>query len=163
MKKRTLFLAYGNPDRQDDGAAWYVLQQLGKAFQRPEEDWNADFYEQLGNEPDLFFILQLTPELNELLIKYDQVCFIDTYMGDKFGKLQFIKIEPNFEPSTLSHHMTPQFLLDITRTKQGRSPNAVLLTIQGFEFQFVQGLSEKTQILAGEAIQEAIRWYHSSQ
>jgi hydrogenase maturation protease len=163
MTKRTLFLAYGNPDRQDDGVAWYVLQQIGKEFKHPVVDWNTDFYEELGQIPDFFFTLQLTPELNELLSGYDQICFIDAHLGVELGDLEMMAISPNFEPSTLSHHMTPQFLLDITRTNKGKSPNAVLLTIRGFEFQFVQGLSPKTQLLADRAVQEAIRWYHSSQ
>jgi len=163
MTKRTLFLAYGNPDRQDDGVAWYVLQHLGREFNHPVVDWNADFYEELGQTPDFFFTLQLTPELSEILSGYDQVCFIDAHLGVDYGDLKLMPISPKYEPSTLSHHMTPQFLLEITRSNQGKAPAAVLLTIRGFEFQFVHGLSTKTKKLADQAVQQAVRWYHSSQ
>jgi hydrogenase maturation protease len=162
MTNKTLFLAYGNPDRQDDGVAWFVLHKLGDAFNHPLEDWNADFYDGLGSEPDFFFTLQLTPELNELVINYDRVCFIDAHLGDEYGEMELRVILPNFEPSTLSHHMTPQFLMDITRAKQGRTPDAVLMTIRGYEFQFVDGLSPRTLQLAKAAVSELIRWYHSS-
>lgn len=160
MGNRTLFLAYGNPDRQDDGAAWFALQGIADQFSCQISDYNDDFYARLGSEPDFFFILQLTPELNELIVKYDRVCFIDAHLGDEYGEVELRLIQPSFEPATLSHHMTPQFLLNITLVYQHTCPSGVLLTIKGHEFQFVQGLSARTKVLVGVAVDRAIRWFN---
>lgn len=159
MEKKVLFIAYGNPDREDDGVAWHVLKGLAKYFGIYNIDWNDDFYSRLGTNPDFFFILQLTPELQDLIINYEYVCFIDAHLGAEFKDVELKKLKPKFEPSTLSHHMTPQFLMDITRASFNTCPEAVLLTIRGFEFQFKQQLTAMCQKLAEKAINLGVVWY----
>jgi hydrogenase maturation protease len=159
MDKNILLIAYGNPDRQDDGVAWYILQKLAATYGQVVEDMNADFYETLGHNPDFFYTLQLTPELTDLIVKYDRVCFLDAHIGDEDGDVIFQHLTPHFEPSTLSHHMTPQFLLDITQSYHHVCPEAYLVSIRGYEFQFKRELSDQTAKLAKEAIQQIIRWY----
>ncbi len=159
MHPRTLFIAYGNPDREDDGVGWYVLKQLAEHFNSRVSDWNEDFYSCLGAEPDFFFTLQLTPELQDLIVGYEYVCFIDAHLGDEFDDLELCPLEPVFEPSTLSHHMTPQFLMDITLASYRKHPQAVLLTIRGYEFQFEQRLSSQCHLLAEKAVVRATEWY----
>lgn len=159
MPPKTLFIAYGNPDRQDDGVAWYILQRLAAVHGRQIEDYNLDFYDQLGNEPDFFFILQLIPELADLLVKYDRVCFIDAHVDDREGEILMQCLTPNYEPSTLSHHMTPQFLLDITQSYHRQSPAAILASVQGYKFSFIRSLTPQTQSLAEKVIDNLQHWY----
>lgn len=159
MPPKTLFIAYGNPDRQDDGVAWIILQRLAALHDRVVDDPNNDYYEALGSNPDFFFTLQLTPELADLLIEYDRVCFIDAHVGDREGEINRVDIAPNFEPSTLSHHMTPQFLLDIAEHTHHHHPQAILFSIRGYEFSFVQGLTERTSALADQAITQLEQWF----
>ncbi len=159
MPPKTLFIAYGNPDRQDDGVSWIVLQRLAALHGHYLNDTNADFYENLGHNPDFFFTLQLIPEQADLIVEYDRVCFIDAHVGDKDGEIQLQKLQANFEPSTLSHHMTPQFLLDICQQYHHSFPKAILLSIRGHEFSFVQGLSSKTEELAGKAVGMLQDWF----
>lgn len=159
MKPKALFIAYGNPDREDDGVAWFVLKGIATHFDNRIVDWNDDFYSRLGSNPDFFFTLQLTPELQDLIVQYDYVCFIDAHLGDEFSDVELLDLKPVFEPATLSHHMTPQFLIDITNASYKKFPFAFLLTIKGFEFQFKQELTEKCTELALNAIQLGMDWY----
>lgn len=162
MSPKTLFIAYGNPDRQDDGAAWYILRALGHQFGLELTDTNADFYDLLGRNPDFFFTLQLIPEQVDLIVEYDRVCFLDAHVGDKEEDISFQPLQPNYEPSTLSHHMTPQFLLDIARDTHQRCPEAMLVSIKGFEFAFIPQLTNQTRSLADQAIPKLIDWFNSS-
>lgn len=162
MPPKTLFIAYGNPDRQDDGVAWIVLQRLAANYGVVVDDPNADYYEALGNNPDFFFVLQLIPELADLIVDYERVCFIDAHVGDREGEINEVVLTPHFEPSTLSHHMTPQFLLDIAQQTHQKSPEAILLSIRGYEFSFVQGLTERTSALSETAVAKLLHWFDSS-
>ena len=76
----TLFIGYGNPDRQDDGVAWHILagiaNQLGLETSPSWEDPLPS-----SPEAEFAFYLQLTPELAEDLTSYDRVCFVDAHTG----------------------------------------------------------------------------------
>ena len=62
---KTLLLGWGNPDRQDDGAAWHVLEEVARRSGLPVPEEDGESFGPLGNELDLLFTLQLTPELAE--------------------------------------------------------------------------------------------------
>lgn len=126
---------------------------------RKLDDTNADFYEQLGSNPDFFFTLQLIPELADLIVKFDRVCFLDAHVGPEEGEIGWQELQPNFEPSTLSHHLTPQFLLDIAQSCHKRCPQAILVSIRGYEFSFIQGLTPQTHSLAEQALVKLLEWY----
>jgi hydrogenase maturation protease len=161
MPPKTLFIAYGNPDRQDDGVAWYLLQKLAAHFGQELIDTNADYYDMLGRNPDFFFTLQLIPEQVDLIVEYDRVCFLDAHMDDQEGDISFQTLAPHYEPSTLSHHMTPQFLLDIALDTHERWPNALLVSIKGHEFAFVPELTNQTRELADQALPRLLDWFNS--
>ena len=158
MTDRTLFLAYGNPDRQDDGVSWYILQKIALSNGIQLDSPYDDFYDGLGDEIDYFFILQLTPELVDLINHYDRVCFLDAHLGEDLRDIHIEELSPNFEPSTLSHHMTPQFLLDISMATHQHAPKSILASVRGYEFAFVHGLSDKTIYMANKCIQILLEW-----
>ena len=158
MTGRTLLIAFGNPDRQDDGVSWVILKEIAHHYGVTLSSPYDDFYTGLGQPLDYFFILQLTPELVDLIDQYDRVCFIDAHLGDDLLDIHLQSLQPNYEPSTLSHHMTPQFLLDIALATHHRAPESVLLSVRGYEFAFVNGLSQKTRTLADKSITDLIQW-----
>ena len=59
---KTLLLGWGNPDRQDDGAAWHILAEVARRSGLPLPDEEGESFAEPGAELDLFFTLQLTPE-----------------------------------------------------------------------------------------------------
>ncbi len=156
--KRKLIIAYGNPDRQDDGAGWFVLQQTAQKSGSSISGYNDDFYANLGNNPDFFFSLQLTPEMSDLIKDYDEVCFVDASVGKTSNELEIQTLIPGYQFSPLSHHMSPQSLLDITKTVTNRCPVSYLLTIPGREFGFSNRLSDQAKSASDAAITWLLQW-----
>lgn len=150
FSKRTLVIGYGNPDRQDDGAAWHVLDQLAKRAD-PKGEGIADETFQHYARVDLFFSLQLVPEMADQIAEYDRVLFVDAHTGAQPNDLHWEDITPALQNSPFTHHMTPQTLLSFVETLYGRKPEAILVAIRGFEFGFGHSLSEKTRTLVDQA------------
>jgi hydrogenase maturation protease len=154
----TLILGYGNPDRQDDGVAWHVIDGLAQVLGMPRtEEFDEEM--RLGEQADLLFQLQLTPEIAELVANYTRVCFVDAHTGAIQNDLNVEKISAQYQTSPFTHHMTPQTCLSIAENLYHRVPQeALLISIRGYAFEFSTELSEKTQSLAKEAIQTILGW-----
>ena len=155
---RTLILGYGNPDRQDDGVAWHILTRVAKALNRDIPSSYEDGLEPDGHEPDLFFLLQLTPELAEIIMDYDRVCFIDAHTGSMPDDLSWTKVDACYQPSPLTHHLTPSSLLCLVDNLYHRQPEGVLVSVRGFKFDFAQTLSPQTSLLAKTAAEKILVW-----
>lgn len=78
--KRVLVIGYGNVDREDDGIGWHVLETLSDHFGSPVMALDGGAFEHNHN-PQLVFVLQLTPEMAESCAEYDFVCFVDAHTG----------------------------------------------------------------------------------
>ena len=148
---KILIIGYGNPDREDDGVAWHILQALAEALDRPAPTLENDGLDRLGQSPDLVFVLQLTPELSEIFAQYDYVCFIDAHTGAYEEDVRFEQLEAAFQASPFTHHMTPQTCLVLAQTLYGRAPEGVVVSVRGYAFGFSRELSPATAALAEEA------------
>ncbi len=152
--QKWLILGYGNADRQDDGLAWHVLARLARQLSRgvPQEP-ELDFeFEDLN--PVFLFVLQLTPELAELVAAFDQVCFVDAHTGAIPYEIQVLRLEAQFQNSPFTHHMTPETLLSFCDSLYGHSPQATLVSIHGYEFGFSRRLSASADALADQAVEK---------
>ncbi len=154
----TLILGFGNVDRQDDGVAWHVLARLyerlgGSAPPSPDED-----LELAVQSVDLLFVLQLTPELVETLAQYDRICFVDAHMGSVPGEVNVEAVEAIFQHSPLTHHMTPASCLALAQTLYGKTLQAILISVRGYEFGFARELSSQTACLVEPAVDEIVKW-----
>jgi hydrogenase maturation protease len=154
----TVIIGYGNPDRQDDGAAWHVLSRLAVKLGR---EIPANYNEGLtptGEFPDLLFVLQLTPELADTVAQYQRVCFIDVHTGSIPLDLQRIPVQPAMQTSPFTHHMTPATLLALTLHLYNKSPDAILISIRGYKFGFDNSLSHNTGALVDKAVTQVLQW-----
>jgi hydrogenase maturation protease len=153
----TLFIGYGNPDRQDDGVAWHVLtgiaNQLGLETSPSWEDPLPS-----NPEADFIFQLQLTPELAQDLITYDRVCFVDAHTGKIPTNVQVVHIAPEYQTSPFTHHLTPEMLLSMCESLFNHTPEAILISVRGYEFGFVTELSFFTESLVAEAVHRSLGW-----
>jgi hydrogenase maturation protease len=158
----TLIIGFGNPDRQDDGVAWHILAGLADHFgiEKPQPP-DLDFYP-TGTNPDLLFCLQLSPEQAEIICGYERVCFVDAHTGSVADDLHWQRVEPRFQTSPLTHHMTPETLLSLAKTLYHRSPDSILVSVRGYEFEFSHSMSQATSNLAKDAIQRIISWWEIS-
>jgi hydrogenase maturation protease len=157
----TLVIGFGNPDRQDDGVAWHILAALADHFgiEKPRPP-DLDFYP-AGTNPDLLFCLQLSPEQAEIIANYERVCFVDAHTGSVANDLNWQVVEPRFQTSPLTHHMTPETLLSLTKSLYHRQPQAVLVSVRGYEFEFSHLMSQRTTELALQAAQKIITWWEN--
>ena len=164
--RRTLVIGYGNFDRQDDGVAWHVLAEvasrLGCAVPlSPEEEFPLNDGAPEGapsDGPDFIFELQLTPELAETLAQYERVCFVDAHTGAVPQDVNVSEIAAEFQASPLTHHLTPQSLLTFAQTLYNARPEAILVSVRGYQFGFERTLSPLTAQLAQEAAEKIVEW-----
>jgi Ni,Fe-hydrogenase maturation factor len=86
--------------------------------------------------------------------EYDRVFFIDAHTGDQSEDLVISKVEPCFQHSPLTHHFTPQSCMEISQSIYHRSPEAWLVSIKGYLFEFEDSLSESSS----RAVDQAVQW-----
>lgn len=158
--KRTLFIGYGNPDREDDGVAWHILSALASRMGlQPPASYEEEFLQ--TPQFDFIFQLQLTPEFADDLHLYDLVCFLDAHTGSIQQDVRLLNIQADFQRSPLTHHLTPQSLLSICHTIHGKAPQASLLSVRGYYFRFSRQLSGQTAALVPDALCLAWDWLAS--
>jgi hydrogenase maturation protease len=155
---KALILGYGNVDRQDDGAAWHVLAGLCRKLGRPVPESPDDEFENPGSSPDIYFLLQLTPELAEIIAAYDRVCFVDAHTGSVPEDLHKVRVNPQYQSSPFTHHMTPDTCLSLVKAIYRREVEGYLVSVRGYEFGFLHDLSPATARLAGLAVEEIYNW-----
>ena len=154
----TLIVGYGNTDRQDDGVAWHILLSLSERLGRSTpKDWDEGLYP-TGETPDLLFVLQLTPELAELFAGFKRICFVDAHTGAVPEELHVLEILPQYQKSPFTHHMTASTCLALTQSIYGTLPEAILLSVRGYEFGFSHDLSPRTAELVQQAVQTIMDW-----
>lgn len=155
---KTLFIGYGNPDRQDDGVAWHVLKGVAEGLGlATSSNWEDPL--PASPEADFSFHLQLTPEMAEDLTACDRVCFIDAHTGKIPENVQMTEISPEYQTSPFTHHLTPEMLLSMCASLYGHTPEAILVSVRGYEFGFETELSPFTQSLVSEAVARVVGWH----
>jgi hydrogenase maturation protease len=153
----TLFIGYGNPDRQDDGVAWHVLTRIANQLGlETSPSWEDPLPS--TSEAEFAFNLQLTPEIAEDLTSYDRVCFVDAHTGKIPTNVQMVDVSPEYQTSPFTHHLTPEMLLSMCSSLYNKIPEAILISVRGYEFGFESELSVYTSSLVTEAVERAIGW-----
>jgi len=138
-------IGYGNPQRRDDGIGPYVVERLAEAW---------------GNRKDIRFraMHQLDPALAEELQHAGRMIFVDATLAKLEEGWQCAEVctQPGTMPRT-THWMDPSFLLRILDSVYHRSPRAWLVSIQGEDFGFGEGLSPEAGTRAEKAILEIVK------
>jgi hydrogenase maturation protease len=160
-QEKTLIIGFGNPDRQDDGVAWHILKKLAEKLGRALHESVYDDLDQTESPPHLLCMLQLTPEVAEILSYYERAYFVDAHTGSFEEEIRFEAIEAQFQTSPFTHHLTPQTCLMMAQTLYGNVPQAGVLSVRGYEFGFCQGLSPRTATLAENAVTLILSWLTS--
>lgn len=161
MTSNTLVIGYGNPDRQDDGVGWHILRNLAQRVGKTIPDDPGASIEVESDIVDLIFILQIYPELAETISHYERVCFVDAHTSDIPEKISWIALSPEYEKSPLTHHMSPKTVLSISATIYDKIPEAILVSVRGFHFEFERELSPKTAKLTEAATERIWEWINN--
>ncbi len=155
---KILIIGYGNPDREDDGVAWHILDRLAKRLERPEPAQATESLEGADGAPDLLCLLQLDPDLAETVAAYDRICFVDAHTGAYAEDVRFEEIAGRFQTSPFTHHMTPETVLALAQTLHGRAPQGAVVSVRGYQFGFARALSPPTAQLAEAATERILAW-----
>jgi hydrogenase maturation protease len=155
---RTLIIGYGNADRQDDGAAWHILTGIAQRLGRPVPNLPEEGFFPEGEAVDLWFELQLAPEMAEDFTAYDRICFVDAHTGNIPEEIMLRPVEGSPAASAFTHHMTPAVCLALAQTLYQHEPEAVLLSVRGYYFGFERELSPQTAVLVEKAVEMLWEW-----
>lgn len=155
---KDLILGIGNVDRQDDGVAWHILSNLNHHLGRISPTSPDDDFGNIGKSPDLRYVLQLTPDLAEDLSSYQRVCFVDAHTGVVPEDVHVSKVNTAYQYSPFTHHLTPASLLALTLTIYQHAPEAIIVSVRGYQFEFCQNLSVKTAQNAIKAADLIWKW-----
>ena len=153
---RTLILGYGNVDRGDDGLGYYVVNEVSHHLTHSDLEPYGYEPETLTLEVSGMFQRQLVPEMAEMLADFDRVVFVDAHTGAYDEEVRVTRIEPNYAPQALTHHMSPEMLLYLTEAMAGHCPEGYLCSARGYEFDFCDVLSERTHTLADQIVQRVL-------
>jgi len=154
----TLLLGWGNPDRQDDGAAWHVLAEVARRSGLPLPEEIGESFAPLGESLDLLFALQLEPEFAEIVARYERVVFIDAHTGSVPNDLNVHPLDAVFQTSPLTHHFTPESCLSLTHQLYQATPEAWLVSVRGYRFGFSHQMSPETAALVSQAADALMAW-----
>lgn len=155
---KTLIIGYGNPDREDDGVAWHILQGIARYF---DIQFPSSLSEELVNTHatlHFMFDLQLIPEMSYDMKDFSRICFVDAHTGALENDLNIQNLERKFQNSPLTHHMTPQTILSILDTAFNHQPEAILVSVRGYQFGFTNELSSRSNQLSNLAIEFITKW-----
>lgn len=156
---RILILGFGNLDRADDGVAFHVINELRRRLSQAPLAQDATGLESLGGQTDVIFLSQLTPELLEVMVSYDKVCFVDAHVQADAGVLFCREVRPEEAALTFTHHLSPSMLLALLQAIYQRSVGGHLVSIRGYDFDFHRALSPQTQAQVKPAADYIIRLY----
>jgi hydrogenase maturation protease len=118
---------YGNPGRRDDGLGPRLAEEVEKlGFPFVETDANY----------------QLQIEDAARVAEFDLVVFADAAMSGA-EPYAVKKLEPALKVAFTTHSMPPESVLAISRDHFGRSPDALLIGVRGYEFDLEEGLSRR--------------------
>ena len=128
-----MIYGYGNPGRQDDG--------LGARFVELIDKWIKE--EKLENiSTDCNY--QLNIEDAAVIAEYDTVIFIDASVVEDVEQFRLETIEPNAATIEFTMHaVSTAYVVDLCRKIYGKTPEAYVLHIKAYEFDFKEELTTK--------------------
>ena len=133
---RVLVLGYGNPGRQDDG--------LGPAAAAEVGTWGWPGVTACDN-------YQLVIEDAAAIAEHDVVWFVDAARsGAEPYEVRPVSAAPAIEFT--SHLVKPEAILAIADRYYGKSPEAYLVGIRGYEFAFLEGLTDRASANLAQAV-----------
>lgn len=138
--------------------AWHVLSALARRLGRAVPNAPEDGLLPEGERIDLWYDLQLMPEMSEDISHYERLCFVDAHTGNIAEEILLQPVDATPASSAFTHHMTPAAVLALTRSIYAKSPEAVLISIRGNQFGFARDLSEETAALVPQAVNRIWEW-----
>lgn len=124
---KTLIYGYGNPGRQDDG--------LGVLLSEAIEQWVKDYHlNQLETDSNY----QLNLEDAEKISRYKRVIFVDASQESDLFQFKCTPLHPQPGADFSMHAVSPAYVLHLCNKLFMHHPEAYLLHIKGYEWEFMK-------------------------
>lgn len=131
QKPSILVYGYGNPGRQDDAAGIMLAEQLDNwIVSRKLEDVHTDSNYQLNIEDAA------------TISRYDLVIFADA-SHEEVDDFRMDPLVASDRVEFTMHAVSPSFILHLSREVFNHEPEAYLLHIKGYEWEFMGSMTEK--------------------
>ena len=137
VRSDALVFGIGNSARADDGLGWAFLDRLSSIE---------------GFEGQAEYRYQLQVEDAALVAVAGQVVFVDACREELPGGFQWQACEPSRDFQFSTHALPPRSVLFLSRDLYGRAPTAMLLMIQGAEWELGSGLGATAQTHLDQAL-----------
>jgi len=142
----TWIIGYGNPHRKDDGIGPYVVEKL-----------SGDLGD--GTGVTLRSLHQLDPVLAEEVQGAEVLILVDATVEPLERGLRWTRIQPKQDFSACdTHHLRPEGLAGLLKALYQRSPAMWVVSVEGSDFGFGEGLSLEAQEKAERASSEIVRF-----
>ncbi len=138
-----------------------MLAALTRRLGRQAPATPEEFFAPEGDAPHLLFVLQLVPELAETVAGYTHVCFVDAHTGNIPEEIRLIDLRGEFQKSPFTHHLTPASCLAMSAALYNARPQAILVSVRGYEFGFSHQLSSQANLLIEPAVEQIWQWLTS--
>jgi hydrogenase maturation protease len=126
---KVLIYGYGNPGRQDDGLGVLLVEKI--------EQWKNQ--QKLKNVfTDSNYQLNIEDAYN--LHQFQSVIFIDA-SKEEIDNYLFTKIISTARPEFSMHSVLPGFVTGLCKTIHNSCPDAYLMHIKGYQWEFMEELS----------------------
>ena len=132
-----LIVGYGNPGRQDDGLGPEIVQEL-EQLQLSGLTLEADY--------------QLSIEHAADLGQSDKVIFVDAAVSGP-EPYQVKRLEAARSIEFTSHALGPEAVLAICEDTYKHTPEALLVAVRGYSFEFAEGLTDKARQNKSKALE----------
>jgi hydrogenase maturation protease len=143
MSARVLVLGYGNPGRQDDGlgpAAAAMIDAMGWPNVTAFDNYQLN----IDNAVDV--------------AAHDVVWFVDATKTGA-GPYEFRCLVPSASFEFTSHLLRPETILAMAGHYFGCTPDAYLLAIRGYDFEFVESLTQAASDNLAAAVTMLGAWF----
>lgn len=124
-KTKILIIGYGNPGRQDDGLGVILVDELN----RWADESSLDYIYTDSN-------YQLNLEDAATISDFQLVIFADASKED-IEHYSLVKLDPSPKADFTMHAVSPAFILHICEQIFHRRPEAFLLHIKGYQWNFM--------------------------
>jgi len=148
--KNILIYGYGNPGRQDDG--------LGVMLAERVDSWAKD--KQLSSvKTDTNYQLNIEDAYG--LDKYDIVVFADASI-EELDNYLLEELHPKLDVNFSMHSVSPNFVLGVAKEMYNQLPDAYLLHIKGYEWEFMneptEGAIQNLEVAYSQLVSKIEGW-----
>ncbi|MDP2722324.1 MAG: hydrogenase maturation protease [Bacteroidales bacterium] len=142
-RKRVLIYGYGNPGRQDDG----IGNEMVTMIQKWIETHHLECMQTDSN-------YQLNVEDGEKISHWDIVVFVDATKEERINEYKFRTVEPSdAQVEFTMHAVSPAYVLHLSQTLFGKSPETYTLAIKGYDYELKEGLTANAKLNMEQAFQ----------